>query len=289
LNDIRESLRDQGWRDESYDGGATDRPPHVRMERGEDIVQAFYTAAQGMQAAGPDFEPAVIVDYRDRFSRDEMRALLEPLLEDAPSTDLLATFRELFRRTGLQDAWGAAIENRPPDSVQAAVALSEWYESQERMDEARFAMKQALALNDVAGHGHRRDFDEDETFGLCEREERYFTPEVLDSLGAVSLDDVEFPLELDVRLGAPLIFYYTTPEIDYPAAWAYTFTKGEAEGFFVMRKVQVHPGLSTGSMGGMPLPITHPIIVNGRQDMRPLMGTFDRGDDGALKFTVDTL
>ncbi|MFO7973297.1 MAG: hypothetical protein R6V12_01530, partial [Candidatus Hydrogenedentota bacterium] len=286
LREMRAALEHQGWHDNSHPSGTGKGFTRIRLTRGEDVVEAFHTSGQGLRTTGPDFDAAVIVDYQDRFDAAEIRAALEPLLARNTSLDLLTILQRQFTRAGLRDEWGEAVVNRTPDSVHAAMALSKWYESEGRTEEARFAMQQALVLNDVAGHEQRRSFDKDETFGLSKDEDLYFTPQVLDSLGAVSLEGAEFPIELDVQLGSPLILYYGVAERTCPGAWAFTFTQGEKDGFVAMSEVQVHPGLSTCRMGGTSLPLIRHIQTVGNEDLPRLQGTLERREDGALRFTV---
>lgn len=283
LQTLQDALVEHGWDTPSE----TREEERIRLTRGEDVLEAFKPTRRHDDPL--ESEPILIVDYQDRFDQDELKEILEPLLANGTSLDTLIHLQHHYKRVGLHSEWGRAIENHPPTSAHSAKALSKWYESQERMEEARWAMQQAMALNKLTMTNPIR-FKEDETLGLSTDTSDYFTPEVLDSLGAVRIDPATLPTQHLVTLVSPFIMYLDHPDLKHPMAQAITVTMEGTEGVVSVTDFSMIQGgarVAHDSYNPSGHRRDFHVLPGSDEYLTPLSGTLEQSPEGELTFTIE--
>jgi len=218
LNDLAGRLEAAGWRTGDPNITADDRwSHHLRASRDAQVYEAFVVQPRMMTFAEPDANEAVrlVVDYRDRMTRDETGAVLEQMLEaNAISIPTMLQFRTVMGNDLRERCVQRMLEAKGLPAAAQLMVIRHLHqrgrtgEAIARLDDAHLAV-----LLDPDGDTDAAVKLAKEVTGHDDWKPTGPTEEQLRRMGAQPVEPGA-TLEAEVALNQPALFYHQAPETD---------------------------------------------------------------------------
>lgn len=259
IEELRDAMAVLGWEEMSSDW----KLPHLdlRMEKDLRRLHVFQIrprepfSGQVMIVRASEEQQTFVfgVAAEQRFSRDELNAVLDSLLTEPVSMERLVLFERMFDQQQ-RGRWLETLENQPPRDVFTQIRLAEMYHGKDLPEEARQALSRARALlwavrDDSTYKGRLKSLAKK----LGDEKLAETTPARQDFLDAGFVElvlDAE-AVEMETELNVPSVAFFENAQPEFCTFSVTVVPSGdERNPFSVKHVMRMAHGSSSGSRGG---------------------------------------
>lgn len=212
LNNYFELLEPVGWTAEDKD------IDYLRMSNGSERIQMYRQRRRyvgtGLNIGGPSKRrltmAPMIARYELRWSKEQVRKLMDTLLDTGVDIKILLVFKEYFESPEQRERLCSILEKSSVHTLDGYLVLTEYWIDKGEPEKGRETLILARAMQYAQkGNNVKAQEIEDlaERLGIENLKEAAVTEEAFKEIGFINVKEINRKMVTEKGLGEPLLFY----------------------------------------------------------------------------------